>query len=89
MTVTRYFMGTRDEDDRTAYRSMDVWWHADYLNSRGDAKRNAELIYFANVAQLRGDGFQFRLYSDTVLENWADWDGQGVPPRRKWDRWAL
>jgi hypothetical protein len=89
ITVTRYFMGTKDDDDRTAYRTADISWHFDYLNSRSDAKRNAELIYFANVAQLRDDGFQFRLYSDTVLENWADWDGLGVPPRRKWDRWAL
>jgi hypothetical protein len=86
--VTRYFMGTKGEDDRTAYRFPDRWWHIDYLNSRSDAKRNAELIYFANENQFRGDDFEFRMYSDTVTENWADWDGTGVPPRRDWDTWV-
>jgi hypothetical protein len=83
--VTRYFMGTKDDDDRTAYRTPDLWWHFDYLNSRGDAKRNAELIYFANENQLRDDDFEFRMYSESVTDNWGDWDGRGVPPNRKWD----
>jgi hypothetical protein len=83
--VTRYFMGTKDKDGRTAYRTPDMWWHFDYLNSRGDAKRNAELIYFANESQLRDDDFEFRVYSDSVIDNWNDWDGRGVPPSRTWD----
>lgn len=78
--VTRYFMGTKGDDGRTAYRTPDMWWHFDYLNSRGDAKRNAELIYFANENQLANDDdFEFRIYSESVTDNWDDWDGRGVP----------
>ena len=87
--VTRYFMGTTDDDGKTLYRNADMWWHIDYLNSRGDAKRNAEIIYFANENQFRAEDYEFRMYSDTVTENWNDWNGFGVPPRRDWDRWML
>jgi hypothetical protein len=83
--VTRYFMGTKNGDGATAYRGPDMWWHFDYLNSRSDAKRNAELIYFANENQFRADDFEFRMYSESVIDNWDDWNGIGVPPNRQWD----
>ena len=83
--VTRYFMGTKDDDGRTAYRTPDKWWHFDYLNSRADMKRNAELVYFANESQFRDDDFEFRMYSDSVTDNWDDWNGAGIPPNRSWD----
>jgi hypothetical protein len=81
--VTQYFMGTVDKDNDwiTAYRTPDTSIHFDYLNSRGSAKRNAELIYYANYAQLRAEGFEFRRYAPLVLDNWADWNGEGWPPR--------
>ncbi len=62
-------------------RKPDTDVHFDYLNSRADKKRNAELIYFANARQFREDGFQFFKYGKNVLDNWSDWDGKGSPPR--------
>jgi hypothetical protein len=80
---TEYIMGTVDKDDDWATTSLDPdkEYHFDYLNSRGDKKRNAELIYYANKAQLLDDGFEFRRYAPLVLDNWSDWDGEGYPPR--------
>ncbi len=83
--VTEYFRGTVDDDGKTAYRRADKDIHFDYLNSRGEDKRNAELIYFANAAQLKDIGFEFRQYSSDVLDNWPDWDGTGFPPRGDYD----
>lgn len=83
--VTEYFRGTVDGDGKTAYRQPDKDIHFDYLNSRGDDKRNAELIYFANAAQLQDQGFEFRQYSSDILDNWADWSGDGMPPRGDYD----
>jgi hypothetical protein len=82
---TAYFKGTVNIYGRTAYRSADGDTHFDYLNSRSNKKRNAELIYFANARQAQDDGFQFCMYGKQVLDNWFDWDGQGIPPR--WPRW--
>ena len=80
--VTEYFKGTVDDDSgATVSRQPDGDVHFDYLNSRGDAKRNAELIYFANARQIADDNFEFRVYSSNVLDNWFDWDGSDVPPR--------
>jgi hypothetical protein len=80
---TEYFMGTPDVDNdwATSYKQPDIYWHFDYLNSRGDKKRNAELIYFANKNFFEADGFEFRQYAPRVLDNWDDWDGNGPPPR--------
>jgi hypothetical protein len=79
---TEYFKGTVDSDGKTINRNeVDTTEiHFDYLNSRGDAKRNAELIYFANARQAREDGFEFRKYSPHVIDNWSEWNGQGLPP---------
>jgi hypothetical protein len=79
--VTEYFRGTVNVDGRTAYRHEDRHIHFDYLNSRGDDKRNAELIYYANASQFADDGFEFRKYAPKVLDNWSDWNGEGMPPR--------
>jgi hypothetical protein len=78
--VTEYFMGTVDDDFVTKSRAPDAQTHFDYLNSRGNAKRNAELVYFANAAQFLKIGFEFRKYSDFVLFDWPNWDGEGRPP---------
>jgi hypothetical protein len=80
---TEYFRGTVYSSAHvTLYRVPDHDAHFDYLNSRSDDKRNAELIYFANARQLHDDdGFEFRMYGKNVLDNWSDWDGQGFPPR--------
>ena len=70
-TVTQYFRGDTvngEEGTRTASRLPGKDWHFDYLNSRGDAKRNAELIYFANAKDFLKYGFEFRIYSDEVLK---------------------
>jgi hypothetical protein len=83
--VIEYFKGTVDSDGKTAHRRPDKDIHFDYLNSRGDDKRNSELIYYVNAAQLRDDGFEFRQYSPDVLDNWSDWDGAGLPPRGDYD----
>jgi len=82
MNVTEYFKGTVNEDGATAFRTLDMDPHLDYLNHRGEAKPSAELIYYANARQVRDDGFQFRMYSKVVLDNWVDWNGQGTPPSR-------
>ena len=79
--VTEYFKGTVDSDDKTISREPDkTSTHFDYLNSRGNAKRNAELIYFANAKQATDGGFEFRMYNKIVLDNWSDWNGSGMPP---------
>ena len=83
--VTEYFMGTVDDKFMTKYRVPDLDIHFDYLNSRGEAKRNAELIYFANYAQLCLQGFDFLTYAPPVLWDWREldgqpWDGKGRPP---------
>lgn len=83
---TRYFRGDVDADGVTLSREpkppFDKDVHFNYLNSRGNAKRNAELIYFANERQLRNDGFDFYEYSFLVTDNWPDFKGDGVPPFR-------
>ena len=79
--TTEYFRGTVNDDGVTTYRRPDKDIHFDYLNSRGEDKRNAEVIYYANAAQLADDGFEFRKYAPKVLDNWLDWDGEGRPPR--------
>jgi len=69
--VTEYFRGTtadHDEGSELSSRLPDENVHFDYLNSRGDAKRNAELILFANAKDFQGYGFEFRIYSDTVFD---------------------
>ena len=55
--------------------------HVDYLNHRGEGKEAAELIYYADAARMRQDGFQFRMYRREVMDNWSDWNGEGDPPR--------
>ena len=83
---TRYFRGDVDADGVTISREpkapFDQDVHFNYLNSRGNKKRNAELIYFANARQMRADGFDFFEYSLLVTDNWPDFDGDGVPPFR-------
>jgi hypothetical protein len=84
-SVNEYFRGTvytdgSKWDGTTKYRVADGDIHFDYLNSRGDDKRNAELIYFANYDQLSKEGFEFRIYAPAVLWGWDDWDGVGYPP---------
>ncbi len=63
-----YFKGTTVPypQDVTAHRGPDDDYHFDYLNSRGNAKRNAELIYFANARQAVEAGFSFREYAPQV-----------------------
>ncbi len=55
--------------------------HIDFLNHRGFGKENAELMLFAEVPELQKAGFDFFMYSSDVLDNWADWNGTGTPPR--------
>jgi hypothetical protein len=86
---TRYFRGDVDDDGvtpRVPKSPFDKDVHFNYLNSRSNKKRNAELIYFANARQLREDGFEFYEYSLAVTDNWLDWDGDGLPPFRT-HRW--
>jgi hypothetical protein len=85
VNVTEYFKGTvLPGYGLTVSRLPDQDAHFDYLNSRADAKRNAELIYFANARQAHDDGFEFRAYSLSVLNNWTGWDGNDlnkyIPP---------
>src|SRR5579885_1908555 len=81
---TRYFRGDVDKNDVTLSRDLrppfDKDVHFNYLNSRGNKKRNAELIYFANARQLKEQGFDFYEYDLFVTDNWRDWDGEGLPP---------
>lgn len=84
---TRYFRGDVDEKSgvtkaRVPKSPYDKDVHFNYLNSRGDAKRNAELVYFANARQVRDEGFDFYEYSLLVTDNWPDFKGEGVPPFR-------
>src|SRR3954454_19856546 len=73
---TRYFRGDVDADGATVSRELTAPFrqdaHFNYLNSRGDDKRNAELLYFANARQMREDGFDFFEYSLLVTDNWSD-----------------
>jgi hypothetical protein len=82
---TKYFRGDVDENNVTISRELkppfDKDLHFNYLNSRSNKKRNAELIYFANARQLKEDGFDFYEYNLIVTDNWKNWDGTGVPPR--------
>jgi hypothetical protein len=56
--------------------------HFDYLNHRGHGgKDKAELILYANVDELKKESFDFFSYSPSVLDDWTDWDGLGIPPR--------
>jgi hypothetical protein len=86
LNQTRYFRGDVDANGVTLSREVtppfDKDIHFNFLNSRGDAKRNAELIYFANARQLLGDGFSFCEYSYFVTDNWPDFKGDGVPSFR-------
>jgi len=81
---TRYFRGDVDAKGVTMSREpkppFDKDVHFSFLNSRGQAKRNAELIYFANARQVRDEGFDFYEYSLLVTDNWPDFNGDGVPP---------
>lgn len=87
---TKYFRGDVDANGVTISRELkppfDKDLHFNYLNSRSNKKRNAELIYFANASQLKADGFDFYEYNLLVTDNWKDWDGEGVPPTRH--QWA-
>jgi hypothetical protein len=49
-------------------READTADHVDYLNSRSDAKRIGELIYFASAQDMRNDGFEFRWWADHVFQ---------------------
>lgn len=66
-----YFRGTilEEKDDRVLRnsRAPDKDIHIDYLNYRSRRKNRAELILFANVRQMREDGFKFRWYLDDVF----------------------
>lgn len=68
----RYFRGTilEEKNDRVirSTRNPDKDMHVDYLNYRSKRKDRAELIYFANVRQMREDGFKFRWYGDSVFK---------------------
>jgi len=83
---TKYFRGDVDANGVTISRVLkppfDKDVHFNYLNSRGNKKRNAELIYFANARQVREEGFDFFEYSLLVTDNWPDFNGDGVPPFR-------
>src|SRR5262249_50335974 len=75
--TTEYFRGTVDTSTGvTAYRSSDKDTHIDFLNSPADKKRIAELIYFANARQLKDDGFGFYRFGQSVVSNYAGWDGE-------------
>jgi hypothetical protein len=76
LNTTEYFR----EDPRAPNSHV----HIDYLNHRGEGtprKQAAELIYFADAFKIRQMGFEFRMYSRDVLDNWLDWNGEGDPPR--------
>lgn len=51
--------------------------HVDYLNYRSRRKDRAELIYYADATELSQAGFQYRMWSASVLDNWTDWNGRG------------
>ena len=73
----------RDTKNRSGTPAKDVR-HFDYLNHRGDGKpvkQKAELIYFASVKEMTGLRYEFREYNDTVLDDWADWNGKDDPKR--------
>jgi hypothetical protein len=72
LTQTEYFRADHSERNPTM--------HFD----RGEGlpvKQAAELIYFADAFEMQKAGFQYRLYSQGVLDNWTDWNGEGDPPR--------
>lgn len=76
LNQTEYFRADHSEVNPTV--------HFDYLNHRGEGnpvKQKAELIYFADAMEMQKAGFEFRLYNAAVLDNWADWNGEGDPPR--------
>jgi hypothetical protein len=70
--TVEYVRGTilKEEDDEVLEidRNPDKDYHVDYLNYRSKRKDAAEIIYFANVRQLRADGFQFRFYGNSVFQ---------------------
>jgi hypothetical protein len=75
--VTEYFLGNTVSHElgaNTASRSPDSNTHFDYLNSRGSAKRNAELVYFANASDFQSYGFEFRNYRQLAVGFWNDDD---------------
>lgn len=62
--VLEYFRdnhGMLNNENKTKY-------HFDYLNHRGKKKPKAELIYFRRAEDAVTDGFEFRQYSNTVLQ---------------------
>ena len=77
LNQTKYF-----RDDPTApVQSKSP--HIDFLNHRGEGhptKARAELMFFADVQDMRKGGFLFYRYRNLVLDNWQDWDGRGDPP---------
>jgi hypothetical protein len=73
---TRYIR--KDSDPRFVH---DV--HFDYLNHRGEGrptKNKAELIINASAHEMKKEGFQFRIYSKSVTNDWKNWDGTGSIP---------
>jgi hypothetical protein len=77
LNQTRYFR------DQPVAPIQSIWPHIDYLNHRGEGKpkkEKAELMFFADVQDMRRDGFQFRKYRKLVRDNWEGWDGTGDPP---------
>lgn len=55
--------------------------HIDYLNHRGYGKEMAELMYEADVQEMKDQRFEFRMYKPGVIDNWIDWNGMDDPPR--------
>jgi hypothetical protein len=79
--VLEYFRGTVNGDGATVSRAPSGQTHIDFLNHRGVDKPKAELIYYANAKQLKDEGFEYRMYSSKVTDDWYEWDGTGNPPR--------
>lgn len=76
-----YFRKKIPGPDEMRPNEIDAGVHIDFLNHRGNGKQKAELMYYASAQEFLLEGFQFRMYAPGVIDNWAEWDGKGKPPR--------
>jgi hypothetical protein len=82
LNQTEYFRTQIPAKNEFGPTEIDAGPHFDYLNHRGLGKEKAELMFFANIMEMRRQGFYFRMYKPGVIDNWLDWkDGRDDPPR--------
>jgi hypothetical protein len=82
LNQTEYFRTQIPPKNEFGPTEIDAGPHFDYLNHRSKKKPQAELIYFANVMEMRRAAFYFRMYKPGVIDNWIDWKEGDVEPRR-------